>query len=359
MQVENNPTRRQHYVPQEYLRRWCDANGCIAVSLDGRILPPSGTTVFAVERDFYEFIDLTVEELAYFFKAISQITTPQSPMHDVVTAPVFLNVLFYRCKRHDWSSQFAVEFDRFSALTIHEKHRRTYEFLRNVAEGRNSLSDEQIAQLEEGAASGFEELMTGIENYAWPVLNEILNPRIALKCLKDVQKLRYLLLYIVNQCLRGPDYLAHIEKCLPNEARELGGTTQLAKYLRYIYPFYVVDQLIDGRGERLFRLMKNYTQLEFVTSDSPCAVYGELGSRLPCITYFPLSPDRALLYGYKSGVNAFVQKYGWELRDQTMVHWLNCEVVANAIKFVFAKSAATLKDNDYHASKDKHPRYGR
>ena len=79
------------------------------------------------------------------------------------------------------------------------------------------------------------------------------------------------------------------------------------------------------------------TDLEFITSDTPYAIYGERkNANTPLITYFPLSPTKGLFYGYRSGVNKFVSTYGRAVRDRNLIDWLNREVVSTAVKFVFA-----------------------
>ena len=80
-------------MPQAYLRRWGDVNGNIVASINGKVLPPSGTTNFAVEVDLYAFVELSAAELGFLFQTRSQIITDENPIVDVVVVPIFLNVL--------------------------------------------------------------------------------------------------------------------------------------------------------------------------------------------------------------------------------------------------------------------------
>ncbi len=74
------------------------------------------------------------------------------------------------------------------------------------------------------------------------------------------------------------------------------------------------------------------TDLEFIISDTPYAIYGERkNANTPLITYFPLSPTKGLFYGYRSGVNKFVSTYGRAVRDRNLIDWLNREVAAPLI----------------------------
>ena len=118
---------------------------------------------------------------------------------------------------------------------------------------------------------------------------------------------------LVNQCFRGPDYLRYIESVLLERAHEIGETPKLARYLRYIFPFYVMNQLLQTKDQRKVHIIESRTDLEFVTGDVPCAIYGERKNpKTPMITYFPISPRKAILFGYREAINKYIQKYGWE-----------------------------------------------
>ena len=345
-------------MPQAYLRHWCNAGGKLAVSVKGHVLPSCGTTNFAVEVDFYAFVDLSAVELDFLFRTIAQIITVENPIVNAVVVPIYLNILYFRCENHDWSDKYAEVFDKFEPWMKKQEHINTYRFLREVAEGDAELQQVHIDAIERETVSGFEGLMSGIENAAWPVINELLEN--GAKCLKEGNNLKYFLLYLVNQCFRGPDYLKQIDLALPERSHEIGETPKLAKYLRYIIPFFVLNQLLQTKDQRKVLVIENKTDLEFITGDVPCAIYGEkCNPRTPLMTFLPLSPRKALLFGYRDAVNTYIQKYGWVLIDKDLVDWLNREIIASSQRFVFASTSNILVDNDYYVSARTAPTYAR
>ena len=178
-----NTTRRQHYVPQAYLRHWCNESGKLAAYVDGEILPACGTKNFAVEVDFYVFIDLSADELGFLYKIISQILEDTNPIVSIIVVPIFLNILYFRCEKHDWSEKYGEIYDKFFPWMKKQEHVNLYRFLRKTAVNNAELKSEYVAAIKSETTSGFEGLMTGIENSAWPVINTLLTN--GAKCLNE------------------------------------------------------------------------------------------------------------------------------------------------------------------------------
>ena len=89
------------------------------------------------------------------------------------------------------------------------------------------------------------------------------------------------------------------------------------------------------------------TDLEFITGDVPCAIYAEkCRPGTPMSTFFPMSPRKAILFGYKDAVNAYIKRYGWELIDRSLVDWFNREVAASSQRFIFASKVDILVENN-------------
>lgn len=75
------------------------------------------------------------------------------------------------------------------------------------------------------------------------------------------------------------------------------------------------------------------------------------------ITFFSISPKKALLYGYKDAVNKYVHTYGWDLKDRRLVDRFNREIIASSQRFVFASDSNVLTNNKYHTCLHTIPTY--
>lgn len=343
-----NITKNQHYLPQEYLKQWCSEDGSFAVATRKGIVTSRNVRNFGAENNMYAFVDIAPQELNFLRRAISQIVTFSHPVIEALFVPTYLVVLFFRIEKQDWNDEYAKEYDEFSKLNLSKIRRSTYNKLRDAAEGRTSLTQEEKDAMRCSFASGFETFETSVENAALPVLRNVRNGD--LSDLKDDKKLLRLLTYLVNQCFRGPDYLRMIQEQLPDEIVADGGTAELARYMRYIQPLWVAHNLVVNRKERKVVVVRNKTDLEFITTDTPYAIYGDASQRrTPLITYYPLTPRMALFFGYSSSVNKLVtMKYGREIVDRKFVDWLNREVLSSARYFVFATKESVIKENDYN-----------
>lgn len=354
-QNTHKATRHQHYVPRAYLRQWCLRGEELAVGTPDKIIAAKSTKSFGAEHDMYAFVDLQPEELRFLLKTVKQIVDLRHPIVDALVVPIFLVVLFFRTDKKDWNAEYAEAYDEFARLPLSVNRVSAYKTLRSVAETNADLPPDVIEKLRNSFASGFEAFESQIENQAWEILKRVRNHDLG--CLKNDSDLLRLLTYLVNQCFRGPDYIEMIREELPPSISADGGTPELANYMRYIQPLWVANNLVKTRRERKVVVLDNKTDLEFITTDTPYAIYGDARERkTPLITYFPLGPRQALFFGYSSAVNKLVtQKYGREIVDRNFVDWLNREVLASARRFVFATTSEVLIRNNYYISQSSKP----
>lgn len=347
-------TKRQHYVPRFCLDHWLSPSGEIAVSIKGKTKTIMGTKDVAVKENLYAFIDLNPAELDFLYRMVGQLVQWEHPIVDLLMVPIFMWVLYLRAKNGDWNDGYKKIYDRFSALPLAPKRRNALNKLLAVISGRRQLTKAQIKDAEESCSSGFEKYESAIEGVAKPIIDLLLQKDAdrskQRQILKDEAELRILLLYIVNQCYRGPEYLKMVNDSLPKFVRDDGGSARLGRYVRYFQPPYVVQGLLKTKNERKVVLIENKTDLEFITADAPYTLYADLEYRKdPIITFFPLSPTRGLFLGYRKTVNRMLGKFGWEVVDRSFIDKLNRGVCSMAQHTIIATSESVLKEHGYYA----------
>lgn len=335
-------TKRQHYVQQAYLEQWC-VEGRFAVRIGGRFLENQSPLNYANEKWFYAFVDLSAQELDYLFRTLTQIFDLDK--HDLARkmfGAICLNVLRFRCENADYDAGYDEVYCKIaSAVQFDAEWRKMFAFLMEGTRGSSPISKADLARFKASAAEGFEAFQRNVEEVASPYLK--MARADDLSFMKDRCSAHALILYLVNQAFRGPDYLKMIGENLPGVIKADGGTAELAKYIRYFQPLFVAAKLAKESGKRKMMVVNNATDVDFITGDVPLVIYGERHSNVPCIIYYPLTPRKGLLYGFKSAVNDFNKKFTSTLRRVDKVDWFNREIIASSMRAVFATTKETLQ----------------
>ena len=332
--------KRQHWVPQMYLRQW-GGEDHLAVAIGDRILEGQRPINFAVKRYLYKYDDLTAEELKTFLDGICETWDPNVPLIKTLVVPIVLNIMLFRAVKKDWNNQFAREFARVrSCIDFSCDQIAAYELLTSLAMGIVQ-DDEKVARMADFVREGLESYHCAIEGgvkvyYERAVAGD-------LSFMKDDKVgCRFFLAYIHDQFFRTPKYLAIVETLDSPVSRAIGATPVLARYFRYFMPILYTAFYLQNKDRIKMMVVENKTKREFVTSDAPVVVYNRNGDGLPAVSYFPLSPRSSLLLGDKKKVNEFCVKIGREILDESVVVWLNREIVASSDKMVFASNSKAL-----------------
>lgn len=338
-------TRRQHYVQQAYLEQWC-AGGRFAVRIDGRHLENQSPLNYANEKWFYAFVDLSARELDYLFRALTQIFNLDK--HDLVRkmfGAICLNVLRFRCENADYDAEYDAVYCKIASdVQFDAEWRKMFAFLMEGARGTSLISKADLARFKTSAAEGFEAFQCNVEEVAAPYFKMAREDDLSF--MKEKASAHALILYLVNQAFRGPDYLKMIDKNLPESIRADGGTAELAKYMRYFQPLLVAATLVKESETRKLMVVNNATGVDFITGDVPLVIYGERHSDVPFVCYYPLTPRKALLYGFKNAINDFNVKFTTTLRQVDKVDWFNREIIASRVRAIFATKKETLQRYD-------------
>ena len=126
-----------------------------------------------------------------------------------------------------------------------------------------------------------------------------------------------------------------------------GITVNVAKYVRYFYPIWLAHDFAINSKERKVIVVENRTDLEFITGDVPVVIYNTQKIKCPLMLFYPLSPLKGLLFGFKNSVNKFTKIYTKRITDKLLVNELNLSIVNYCTKVVFSTSASVIKNNGY------------
>jgi len=312
------------------------------VRIGGRILENQSPLNYANEKWFYSFVDLTASELDYLFRSLMQsFDLRKQDMVRNMFGTICLNVLRFRCEKSDYSAEYDKVFCRIAdGVEFGTEWRKIFAVLVDGACGKHPISKEDLERFSKSAAEGFESFQCCIENVAAPFLAKACSE--GLSFMKDRPSAHAMLLYLVNQGFRGPDYLKMVSENIPESIKTDGGTAELAKYMRYFQPLAVAAALVRESISRKMMVVNNATDVEFITGDVPLVIYGERHSDVPCVSYFPLTPHKALLYGFKEAINDFNVNFTSVLRRVDKVDWLNREIIASSMRAVFATNMDVL-----------------
>ena len=342
--MARNHTRRQHWVPQMYLRNWATLGRfSVLDKLDGRILTNQNTLNFAQEHDFYGFVDLSPDELRCLVMW-TYLSFPRGiELIDKMLSIMVLNILRFRVEQQDWNSSFAKSFDEVKPkLYLSEAQDKMYRCFYSLAYNHVRLPQEEMAELSKLTENGFEDFHCAIENGARVVLEIVTHGDLSF-FINDCQKTKYLLIYLYDQFFRSRKYLKLIEENNTEMRCRVGATSTLARNFRYFLPVQYYFLSIRLKNERKMAAVRNESDVEFVTSDAPVVLCGGLHEDLPALMYFPLSPRVAIFYGTKRNVNKIISSVSQEIHNKKFVADMNQCVEKECERFIFGSSRQVLE----------------
>jgi len=172
--VTRNHTRRQHWVPQMYLRNWATSGRlCVADKLSGKILTNQSALNFAQEHDFYGFVDLSPDELRCLVEWTYMSFPPQGvKLIDEIVAVIVLHVLRLRVEKQDWCADYEKSFARVRPkLSLSDKQDSAYQLYLSCIANHIEVTQEEANRLHKITENGFEDFHCAIENGAKLVLD--------------------------------------------------------------------------------------------------------------------------------------------------------------------------------------------
>ena len=296
--VYNSPAvKSQHKVPRKYLKAWCDCSGTLyTLRRDGKLFS-CGVEGIEAENYYYQFEDLSIDELRFLFHFASAKQGLNIPVGHVrlfmqaMVGSAILNSILSGARSD--SSEFELYMQQASQLGAFPS-----EFV-NIARmawmckyvGMKFDSDAMLV-FDRIVKNGGEKLMCLIEDNAWHALDLALEGNVCeINESKDLKW--HLAKYMVYQMMRGDK----IREIFNEEGRSLPKESliRVASYLRYFMSEVVLNSLEQHLSNMNIRLVENSTTEEFLTGDNPVF---NLDCSMPPVEFtlfLPISPRRAIV----------------------------------------------------------------
>jgi hypothetical protein len=291
-----NKKRRQHHVWQRYLRAWA-SDGQIQCMMDGRIFP-TGTTVVAVQNDFYKIDKLTQADVALIRFLVV----------DVRGAHALTR------KSHE----------RFLSMVLTP----------SLFEGQSPELDELIDAVNTNA---LEDYHAGMESMFLPLLDRALAKDIAFYTEPD--NCVGFFHFMATQQMRTKGVR---EKTIAILKEEDGlDASRVWAILSLMLAENIGMTMFLERSKRKLVLIENRTSREFITGDQPIINLhgGEWTAPATVCWYYPISPVLAL-HLTEVDQEPELTTDGLTVAD---VDRLNARMVAASHAQVFARSGAALE----------------
>jgi len=249
--------RRQHHVWQQYLRAWA-TDGAVFCLQNDRI-ESRGTSVVAVEKDFYKLADLADGDLAVIrFLAIDGANAIAKPVHEnflrlLMRPGLMLNAL--------------------------------------KAKGADPALIDELLDITR--TNILEEYQTLIENNFGPLLDIALSGDLSFYDRDD--DCMSFALYIATQYMRTKGIKTKVvELVLRKNNLDLSRTWDI---LAHIFATNIASTIYVARKRQALVLLRNETSVPFITGDQPVI---NLHAATPAaadklVLYYPLSPHLALV----------------------------------------------------------------
>jgi hypothetical protein len=286
---------RQHHVWQQYLKAW-SSGGQIYCLRDGGVRP-HGTTVVAVERDFYKLNRLSARDMALIKWLVID---PANPM----------------------------------AKESHTKFLAELTFPLQF-EGKSPKLDEW---LETYRVNAIEDYHAGIEGSFLPLLKRLLEQDVSFY--SAAEQRMTLLHFICTQYMRTKGVKARtVDIVKRNNNQDL---TRIWDIMSHMFAVNIAASLVMDGDRRKLTLIENATSVSFVTGDQPVV---NLHMRSPqAVTllslYYPVSPRLALFLPEVDEPSSFSNN----TLTAEQVQGLNRKMAAASHSQVFGDSEQVLRD---------------
>lgn len=335
-------TISQHKVPRKYLSAWTDVNKKIYTQRKKGNVFSNVVEGVEAEKFFYKFQYLNQKEMEFTVSWFRKLLDKESAnLHLQATLGTALLKAFL--EDYDISeTESRAYLQSLKRLGVFEEK---YLDILDMAAfskfvGINPLPEDEKKLLYKIVANGAEKLFCAIEDNAWNALDAARAGNISL--LNQSREMKFhLMKYMIYQMFRGSKIFSASD--FANEKFSKESLLKIMSYVRYAMAIRVVMNSEAELDESEFILLRN-SKSTFITGDSPVV---NLDDHVPAQNfdiYFPISPDKALIYTLKSRRSLF-EKY--IQRDDACFNELNRLMCESCAEQVHSQSASILEDNGY------------
>lgn len=346
--TNNNPTKKQHYVPRKHLRAWCQNDGklfarrynapAFKATPEGVAFENSRYEFKSVESELFEAMIVYAKSkhgghISQFVQSVLRLSMYATVSESLITK----RVLDDNAKRVIAACRRECLFDQQTNEAI-----RLVEF---TDENQLGVPPEFDDLAKKFLIEGHEPLMSAVEHDFWPILDRAQQGLLPLP-LSDNDLERFVT-YVCAQLFRTPKYSSLLN-------RETPALEPISPYLLVSTINDLIVGMMTHKSEDELSIIDNHSELPFVTGDQP------LLNLLPASDnpqyfdiFFPISPTKAFFYAKKGRL---AQCYS-DLQNSEVaaIHRVNQCLCNNCTQFVFASTADTLEHGGYAVPQRNNP----
>lgn len=335
--------KRQHFVPQKYLKSWASLNGHLSACINGKIVTSINIINVAQETYFYKYEKLDYDEFCFVIDYLkSKLAIPQDFLQKHITSsysPHVLRSLF----NNEIGEDFILILKKIFKENLFEKS--MIDYVKSFGWINKDMFLPTIPRepiFEDTIREGEEELSFIIEEQAWPYFEAALSGDTSFFYTKE--GFDRFVLFLIYQLFRTRRFL-HISRNTNRFGED--GLRKICSYIRYPLVAQIHLNLLKEREDYELTLINNPTELEFITGDHPLV---NLDLSIPTRfwdLYYPLSPNKALFISTRERIKT---KYVlFETLTSLDVDYLNKKICSVCSKQVYASNMDTLVRYGYCA----------
>ena len=349
-----NPVNDQHFVPCHFLSAWSRRVQKGArweyytfCREDADTVCDKRVRKVAKWRHLYSYPDLTLQSLQ---KIVYHLTIQQSFDKELATL-VYQHGIFTAIYERYLRGESSVELFKITELLLNTEI-LCPDFkiiLQTVTKMRFSESNiDAVSRLADkvhiAKCNGFEHILSIQEKLFYPLLDEARGDDLSF--FNRPKDRTAFIHYLFAQLLRTRKFDEMLESVL-EENMISEDNTVLFKYLRFETMYKLAESVVRSIHEYELILLKNETQLEFISGDQPlCNLISNVDANQFDL-YYPISPTRALLFTTKGRYSSVYR----HLRSLSVreVDELNRKIAFASSHQLFASKQNTLDVCNYHA----------